>query len=318
MAHAHDQIYLLGFDHTPARLGLAEAAIESLAGCVPARVKRISLWPFISIGDISITIALVMNSKPHSSSCLIICSPFYSPATSTGVRVAGKNPRRICNALWNSIRKIYWSFNSSLNYENLRRYDDMAALLDRALALAPDQIAIRVQRATVDLNWHADPKPLHSVIDWILAERPDSIPAQADQWLYLALCENDPVTAARALARLPAGGYNRDGIPFPLAWCEGLVARARGDTEGARHFFTRARVEVDKIVRQQPNYAKALCALGMIDAALGRKKEAIEERAEGPSNSCRLRRTQSMERCSSSIWPSSMRGAARQMQPLAN
>ena len=40
---------------------------------------------------------------------------------------------------------------------------------------------------------------------------------------------------------------------------------------------------MEKIVREQPDYAQALCVLGMIDAALGRKEEAIREgrRASG-------------------------------------
>jgi serine/threonine-protein kinase len=41
--------------------------------------------------------------------------------------------------------------------------------------------------------------------------------------------------------------------------------------------FTAARAEQEKIVKAQPNYGPALCVLGLIDAALGRKNEALEE-----------------------------------------
>jgi tetratricopeptide (TPR) repeat protein len=34
---------------------------------------------------------------------------------------------------------------------------------------------------------------------------------------------------------------------------------------------------MEKIVIEQPNYAEALCMLGMIDAGLGRKEEALAE-----------------------------------------
>ncbi|MGH8102554.1 MAG: hypothetical protein ACREIW_14750, partial [Chthoniobacterales bacterium] len=47
--------------------------------------------------------------------------------------------------------------------------------------------------------------------------------------------------------------------------------------DSAHAALIKARAELDEIVRDQPNYAKALCAIGMIDAALGRDKEAIEE-----------------------------------------
>ena len=66
-------------------------------------------------------------------------------------------------------------------------------------------------------------------------------------------------------------------IPFPRVWCEGVVARMRGDTAAARTAFTRARSEMTKLVQEQPSYAEALCALGMADAALGHKEDAIRE-----------------------------------------
>jgi tetratricopeptide (TPR) repeat protein len=51
----------------------------------------------------------------------------------------------------------------------------------------------------------------------------------------------------------------------------------RGDTATARAARTSARNEMAKLVREQPAYAEALCALGMADAALGRKEDAIRE-----------------------------------------
>jgi serine/threonine-protein kinase len=51
----------------------------------------------------------------------------------------------------------------------------------------------------------------------------------------------------------------------------------RGDTAPARAAFSSARNEMAKLVREQPAYAEALCALGMADAALGHKEDAIRE-----------------------------------------
>src|SRR5205814_2496232 len=45
----------------------------------------------------------------------------------------------------------------------------------------------------------------------------------------------------------------------------------------ARKAFTVARVEVERTVREQPDYGPPLCVLGLIDAGLGRKEEAIRE-----------------------------------------
>jgi tetratricopeptide (TPR) repeat protein len=64
---------------------------------------------------------------------------------------------------------------------------------------------------------------------------------------------------------------------MPRSFFEGLIARARNDAAGAETAFRAARVEMDKIVRDQPDYAQAFCVLGMIDAALGRKEDALHE-----------------------------------------
>jgi len=59
--------------------------------------------------------------------------------------------------------------------------------------------------------------------------------------------------------------------------CEGLVAELRGDKAAARKAFSVARNETAKLVREQPAYAEAFCALGLADAALGNKEDAIRE-----------------------------------------
>jgi len=49
------------------------------------------------------------------------------------------------------------------------------------------------------------------------------------------------------------------------------------DASGAETAFTAARIEMEKIMREQPDYAQVLCVLGMSDAALGHKEDAIRE-----------------------------------------
>jgi len=159
----------------------------------------------------------------------------------------------------------------------LHRYEEMAATLDRVLAMTPNDIPSRVRRATADLESHANPKPLHATIETILAADPNAAPVLVDQWIGLALRERDPVAAERALAAMPTDGCYDENVPFPNSWCEGLVARLRGDEPTARAAFTKAREELEQTVRNQPNYAAALCALGVVDAALENKEDAIRE-----------------------------------------
>jgi serine/threonine-protein kinase len=166
---------------------------------------------------------------------------------------------------------------TSLTYQALRRYKETVATLDDVMAIAPKDIAIKVWRAWVELQWRADPSPLHTTIETALTENPKAAPFIVLQWLDLALSERDPSAAERVLAAMPAGGGYDENIPFPDSWWRGLVARLRGDQPAARAAFADARTQLGQIVRDQPDYAAALCAIGVVDAALGNKEDAIRE-----------------------------------------
>src|SRR5262245_66251854 len=51
----------------------------------------------------------------------------------------------------------------------------------------------------------------------------------------------------------------------------------KGDVAAARVAFTAARAEQEEAVRARPYNAPLLCGLGLIDAGLGQKEEALRE-----------------------------------------
>ena len=59
------------------------------------------------------------------------------------------------------------------------------------------------------------------------------------------------------------------------------MARMRGDSAGAQAAFTAARARQEKILQAQPDYAPAVSIMGLIDAALGRKEDALREGRRG-------------------------------------
>jgi len=70
-------------------------------------------------------------------------------------------------------------------------------------------------------------------------------------------------------------GRRRD-YSEPQVW-GGLLARMTKDEPRARTAFEAARAQQEKIVQAQPDYGPAVCVLGLIDAALGRKDLALDE-----------------------------------------
>jgi len=278
LANAHDTIYQLGFDHTPARLALAAAAIQSLrrlrpdAGETHLALARHLYWGYLDYDHARQEVTLAEQALPNNADAFVISAYIdrrqgrWEESTRNFEQASKLDPRNVV-----ILQQL------SLNYENLRRYSEMTAVLDRALMLAPNDVALRMQRAGVALNWRADPKPQHAAIQTILAENTNVAALVADQWFQLALLERDSAAAERALAAMSPGGCQDGSIPFPNSWCEGLAARLRGDESAAGVAFTNARKELEKTVRDQADYAEGLCVLGIIDAALGNRENAIRE-----------------------------------------
>jgi tetratricopeptide (TPR) repeat protein len=145
------------------------------------------------------------------------------------------------------------------------------------MAIAPDDSGARLQRAQLELAWHADPQPMRATFPAILKKDPLAAAGFADDYLHVALCERNFVEAERALTLIGPDGANAESFTFPHAWYEALVARARGDATAARSAFTKARAASEKLFRDQGEYPETICVLGLIDAGLGRKEEAIRE-----------------------------------------
>src|SRR5438874_1735127 len=278
LAGAHDRIYFLGFDHTAARLQLSEAAIESIrrlrpnSGETHLALAQHLYWAYQAYDRAHEELAAARLTLPNEARIPLLAGYIdrrqghWQESLDQMKQALELNPHNL------SILQ-----QTSLTYQALRRYKETVATLDTVLAIAPKDIAIKVWRAWVELQWRADPSPLHTTIETALTENPKAAPYIVLQWLDLALSERDPSAAERVLAAMPAGGGYDENIPFPDSWWRGLVARLRGDQPAARAAFADARTQLGQIVRDQPDYAAALCAIGVVDAALGNKEDAIRE-----------------------------------------
>jgi serine/threonine protein kinase/TolB-like protein len=280
LAGAHDRIYFLGFDHTEARLQLAETAMQSIRRLSPESgethlaLAQHLYWAYGDYDRAQVELAAARRTLPNESRI-----PLMSGYIDRRQGRWEKSLEEMNKALELDPHNFSILQQISLTYQALRRYKEMAATLDSALAMAPKDIPSRVRRAWIDLESRANPKPLHAAIKTILAEDPNATPVLAVEWLFLSVRERDPDAAQRALAAMPAGGGGcfDENIPFPNSWCEGLAARLRGDESAARAAFINARMELDQMMRDQRDYAPALCALGVVDAALGNKEDAVRE-----------------------------------------
>jgi len=168
----------------------------------------------------------------------------------------------------------------SSDYARFRRYAEAKGWLTRALAVAePDDIGMKLAPSEGELDVNADTRPLHQAIDSIRATNPAAgTSAIAHDWLFCALAERDATAAKEALSALRDDEiWLVDQVQVNRPFVEGLIARMTNDEQKAQSAFTAAHAEQEKIVAAQPDFGPSWCVLGMIDAGLGRKEEALRE-----------------------------------------
>ena len=279
LAHTHDRIYFLGYDHTPARLALAEAAIEEAFRLRPdageahlARAQNLYRG-YLQYDGALAELDIARRTLPNNAGVFELKGYIE--------RRQGKQEeavRSLERAIELDPRNTFTLQQIGLSYHHLRRYAEEESVLDRALKIDPNNVDTKVARAFVNFHWKADTRLLHQTLDSIRATNPDAAQSIADGWLICALAERDP--AAARTAAIAAGSnppLTDEAVNFSRPFVEGVIARMMKDENEARSAFTAARAEQEKIIQAQPDYGPPLCVLGLIDAALGRKDEALRE-----------------------------------------
>ena len=278
LAKAHGRIYAFDIDHSPARRALAESAVHNTERLRPDDGEtHLARGRFLLDFDSDYPgarkeLLVAERLLPNNSELLLLGGYIarrqghWDESLRNLEKAIELDPRNF--SLWQEV---------GLNYHLLRRYLQMRAAADQAVAIVPEDGLSRAFRAAVDLYCCANPYPLDKTIHEIVTADPAATSSVSDIWFDLALCEHDNVEIAQALAMISETGSQPEFVTLPRSFCEGLAARVRGDSSAARTAFMAARNQLEKTIREQPQFASPLSVLGMADAALGRKDDAIRE-----------------------------------------
>jgi serine/threonine protein kinase/tetratricopeptide (TPR) repeat protein len=283
LAEAHDELYFQGGDHTPSRLELANAAINSAFRLKPdstdahLALARHLYHGYFDYDHARDELAIAARTLPNDAR--IFEWTGYIDRRQNRWHEAVRNFER---AMELDPRNVKILTGAAVTYLVMREYNQARETIDRLITLEPNNIHARILRARIDFDERADTRPLHAVIEKILRDDPASAGNLVGSCFYLALYEYDFASADRALAPLTENKYTTfrvraDEIYFSRAYAEGLLARIKGDAAAARAAFTAARAQQEEAVRARPDDGQTFCLLGLIDAGLGRKEEALRE-----------------------------------------
>jgi TolB-like protein/Tfp pilus assembly protein PilF len=280
LAEAHTELYFQSFDRTPSRLELAKSAINSAfrlkpdSGEAHLALARHLYHGYFDYDHARDELAITARTLPNNagifewSGYIDRRQSRWHDAVLDFERAMELDPRNV---------KILTS--AAVTYGLLRDYKQLKGVCDRLIAIEPNNIDHRMRRARINLRERANTQAVHAVLETILADNPESAGLRFD----LALYDRDAVAADHALAVLGALGEDTfaargiGGTRFSRAYLEGLVARTKGDAAAAQAAFTAARAQQEEAVRARPDDGPVLCVLGLIDAGLGRKEEALRE-----------------------------------------
>src|SRR5947199_3226408 len=277
LAFAHDMVYADEIDHTPARLALAQSAIDSAFRLRPdSGEAHLALGWHLQYSEYDrarAELALAQQSLPNDPRVYELAGKIdrrqgrWADATHNLQRASELDPRNLPYLLNLAATYNLW----------LHDYEQYAKVMDRILALHPADKPTRILRAFIEVDQRADTRPWRVAIEKILAEDPASAkdPFLTDQRFILALFDRDLDAAgvlATALSQKNSGGNPELGRDF---WM-GVVARLKGDETSARAALTKALAEQKEEIRN-PDDMWLLCGLGLIDALLGKKEEALRE-----------------------------------------
>jgi tetratricopeptide (TPR) repeat protein len=279
LAWVHDVLYFLGYDRTPARLALAEAAIQAAFRLRPdageAHLARAENFyrGYLDFDNALTELEVARQTLPNDPRIFELMGLIQ--------RRSGRweeSTRNLEHAADLDPRNVFTLLAIADSYRDLRRYAGAVSTYDRVLDITPDAVKTKAARALVELEWKANTRPLRQLVNSLQTTNPAALVEIADTWLLCALAERDPGAAKEALI---ASGentpLNNDVFRFNRPFVEGIIARMTNEDDKARSAFTDARSEQEGLVQAQPNFGPPLVVLGLIDAALGRKEDALRE-----------------------------------------
>ena len=275
LAEVHDELYFRDVDRTPSRLALAKSAIDTAFGLKPEageahRALALHLYHgYFDYDRARDELSIAARTLPNNAR--IFEWSGYINRRQGRWKDALRDLER---AMELDPRNVKIATGVAVTSELMREYVKAERVIDRLIALEPNEMDHQRRRTWIEFEERGDKRLLDAIFN-----------VPGGPALQLALYDRNITHAEQALTNLSAVALGKEGLDargiggarFNRSFLEGLVAWIKGDRNRAERAFSAARVQQESAVRGAPDFGPSLCVLGLIDAALGRKEESLEE-----------------------------------------
>ncbi len=278
LARANDFLYVFFYDHTPERREQAEAAINQAMRLRPNLAEpRLALAHHLMVVDSDYErartqIAIAQQIAPNNVRALATLAQLdqkegrWNDAPKSLEKAVELDPRNL-----DTLTLL------EKTYSLMRHYRDSERVWVRIFELAPDDQHLRLIR---DMSLWGEKGDLNLLRKALArpyaATNSDAIGAR----FQLAICGRDWAAAEQTLQ-----SFQREEFPVdenfayfvPRSFGEGLIARFQGDEQKANTKFSQARTRLQQNIDKHLDDSSSLSTLGLAEAFLGDKEDAIRK-----------------------------------------
>jgi tetratricopeptide (TPR) repeat protein len=164
-------------------------------------------------------------------------------------------------------------------FQGMRRYAEATSLYERALSVQSNDAFASFLLGFNVFARTGDVAGLRKPLDRVARQGEEAARSAAFPLLVCSWLERNKSEAEKAVALIPPEGVANsfDEASIPREYCVGRTAWLFGDKAQAKSALTAARAIFERTTIEQPDYAQAWSYLGLTDAMLGRRDDAIRE-----------------------------------------
>ena len=280
MCETHLDLYWAGFDHTDERRELARIALEKAEEIQPDAGEvhwQKGLYAYHGFRDYDRALTELELAKrllPNEARVYVILGAI-DRRTARWVEAEANFNR----AVELDPRNFFVLAEAGSTFAGVRRYGEGRRLYERALDILPNDPFVRCLLGFTSFAEAADMAAWRKQLDFVAAQGNEAARGIAFPLLLCSWVQRDRTAAEKAVALIPAEGIANsfDEAAVPREYCIGRTAWLFGDKNLAQTALTAARAIFERTTHEQPDYAQAWSYLGLTDAMLGRRDEAIQE-----------------------------------------